>query len=73
MENKLRIGHVARSLGVTAHYLRLLEWEERVPKASYDRAGRFYTEADIELLKAMGVGSKPRRLRSVDEVRGAMR
>ncbi len=53
MASKLRIGHVARSLGVTAHYLRLLEQEKRIPEASYDRAGRFYSEADIELLKSL--------------------
>lgn len=63
MANKIRIGHVAKSLGVTAHYLRLLEKEKRIPDASYDRAGRFYTEADIELLKLMGVGFRPRRLK----------
>jgi DNA-binding transcriptional MerR regulator len=71
MASKLRIGHVARSLGVTAHYLRLLEQEKRIPEASYDRAGRFYSEADIELLKSLGVGSKPRRLRPIEEVPGA--
>ena len=73
MDNKLRISHVARLLGVTPHYLRILEWEGRVPEVGYDRAGRFYTGADIELLKAMGIGTKPRRLRSADEILGAMR
>ncbi len=68
MDGKLRIGHVASLLGVHPHYLRLLEWEGRIPEVGYDRAGRFYTEADVELLKAMGIGSKPRRLKSAEEV-----
>ena len=73
MNDKLRIGDAARLLGITPHYLRVLEREGRTPEADYDRAGRFYTEADIEFLKAMGVGTKPRRLRSADEILGAMR
>jgi DNA-binding transcriptional MerR regulator len=71
MDGKLRIGYVATLLGVTPHYLRMLEWEGRIPEVGYDRVGRFYTEADVELLKAMGVGNKPRRLRSTEEILGA--
>ena len=70
MEGKLRISYVANHLGVTPHYLRMLEWEGRIPDASYDRAGRFYTIADIQLSRAIGIGSKPRRLKTPDEVLG---
>ena len=70
MNDKLRISHVARLLDVTPHYLRMLEWEGRIPDASYDRVGRFYTTADIQLLRAIGIGSKPRRLKTSDEVLG---
>jgi len=70
MSGKLRISHVARLLNVTPHYLRVLEREGRIPDATYDRAGRFYTIADIQLLRAIGIGSKPRRLKTPDEVLG---
>ena len=68
MDGTVRISECARRLGVTPYYLRTLEWQGRIPEVGYDRVGRFYTEADIELLKAMGVGNKPRRLRPADEV-----
>jgi DNA-binding transcriptional MerR regulator len=70
MNDKLRISHVARLLNVTPHYLRMLEWEGRIPEVGYDRSGRFYTTADIQLLIAIGIGSKPRRLKTPDEVLG---
>ena len=73
MNSKLRISEAAMLLGVTPHYLRMLEWEGRIPEVGYDRAGRFYTEADIELLKRIGVGSKPRRLCPVERVLGTSR
>ena len=73
VDKKIRISEAAKRLGVHPHYLRLLEQGGRVPEVGYDRAGRFYTETDIELLKAIGVGSKPRRLLSADEIVGAMR
>jgi DNA-binding transcriptional MerR regulator len=52
MEGKLRISYVANQLGVTPHYLRMLEWEGRIPKVNYDRLGRFHTDSDIKLLNA---------------------
>ncbi len=71
MEGKVRISTAAAILGVHPHYLRLLERQGRIPEACYDRNGRFYTAADLELLRSMGIGNKPRRLKSVDEVFGA--
>jgi hypothetical protein len=43
---------------VSAQYLRLLEWQGKIPLASRDFNGRYYTEADVELLRAMGVGQR---------------
>ena len=71
MEGKLRISYVANQLGVTPHYLRMLEWEGRIPKVNYDRLGRFHTDSDIKLLRAMVVGTHPQKLRRVEDVLGA--
>jgi DNA-binding transcriptional MerR regulator len=73
MEGEFRISYVANLLGVTPHYLRMLEWEGRIPEVNYDRVGRFYTESDIELLRAMGVGTHPQKLRRVEDVLRAAR
>ena len=68
MNYKLNIKHVARLLNVTPHYVRMLGWEGRILEVGYDRTGRVYTTADIQLLRATGIGSKPRRLKTSDEV-----
>jgi DNA-binding transcriptional MerR regulator len=68
MEANIRISEVARRLGVSPHYLRLLEWEGVVPPVRRDYNGRIYSEFDIALLRSMGVGSRPRRLKSTEEV-----
>jgi len=73
MNSELRISEAAMLLGVTPHYLPMLEWEGRIPQVAYERVGRFYTEADIELLKRIGVGSKPRRLCPVQRILGTSR
>jgi DNA-binding transcriptional MerR regulator len=65
------IGECARRLGVTPKHLRLLEREGRIPPARRDYNGRVYSEFDIALLRALGVGSRPRRLRSAEEIVGA--
>jgi DNA-binding transcriptional MerR regulator len=62
------IGEAARQLGVTPKHLRLLEREGRIPPARRDYNGRIYTEFDIALLKALGIGSRPRKLKSAEEV-----
>ncbi len=66
-----RISEVARQLGVTPQYLRILEWNGLIEPARRDFNGRVYSEFDIALLKSMGVGSKPPRLRRAEEVVGA--
>jgi hypothetical protein len=68
MEGKLRISYVANQLGVTPHYLRMLEWEGRIPEVNYDRLGRFHTDSNFKLLRAMGVGTHPQKLRRVEDV-----
>ena len=62
------IGEAARQLGVTPKHLRLLEREGRIPPARRDFNGRIYSEFDIALLRALGVGSRPRRLKSAEEL-----
>lgn len=70
MDGVIRISRAADSLGVSPQYLRMLEWEGRIPPARRDFNGRIYTEFDIALLRSMGIGSRPARLRSVEEVAG---
>jgi DNA-binding transcriptional MerR regulator len=66
----LHISETARSLNVSPAYLRLLEKQGRIPPARRDFNGRVYTDFDIALLRALGVGSRPRRLKSPQEVAG---
>jgi DNA-binding transcriptional MerR regulator len=68
MAETIRIGEVARRLEVSAQHLRILEWNGRIPPARRALCGRFYTPFDIELLRNMGVGRRPRRLKSPEEV-----
>lgn len=63
----IHIGEAAKRLQVTPKHLRVLEREGRIPPARRDLNGRIYTPADILLLKAMGVGSRPRHLLSAEE------
>ena len=67
MNDEIRISEAARHLRVSPHYLRMLEWEGRIPLAHRDFNGRIYSPFDIALLKSMGVGSRPRRLKSAEE------
>ena len=62
------IGEAARQLSVTPKHLRVLEREARIPPARRDYNGRIYSELDIALLRAMGIGQRPRRLKSAEEV-----
>ena len=64
----VHISDAARQLGVTAHYLRALEAEGKIPPARRDLNGRIYSRVDIAILKKMGVGSRPRRLKQAEEV-----
>ena len=62
------IGEVARRLGVTPKHLRLLEREGRIPTPRRDYNGRIYSGFHIALLKSMGIGSRPRKLKRAEEV-----
>ena len=68
MADNVRIAEVGRRLNVSPQYLRMLEWEGRIPAARRDYSGRLYSELDIAILRAMGVGQHPRRLKAADEV-----
>jgi len=68
----VRIGEAAGVLGVTARYLRKLEAQGSIPPAKRDaHAFRLYSESDIALLRRVGVGSRPRKLKQAEEVLGA--
>ena len=67
----VHIGEAAKRLGVHPHHLRMLEWQGRIPPARRDLNGRIYSEFDIALLRSIGVGSRPRRLKAAEEVVGA--
>ena len=73
MREVLHIGRAARRLGVTPEHLRALEREGRIPPPRRDFNGRVYSEYDLALLKALGVGQRPRRLRRPEEVLEAVR
>jgi hypothetical protein len=62
------IGGASRQLGVSPEHLRALERAGRIPQARRDFNGRVYTEFDIALLRSMGVGQRPRRLKQAEEV-----
>ena len=64
----VRISEAARRLGVSPHYLRLLEWQGIVPPVHRDFNGRVYSEFDIALLRSMGVGQRPAKLKRAEEV-----
>jgi hypothetical protein len=70
MDSVMHISEAARRLSVSPQHLRVLEWQGRVPLARRDLNGRIYTEFDIALLKSMGVGSRPRKLKRAEEVLG---
>jgi hypothetical protein len=64
----VHISEAAKRLGVTAVHLRRLERQGLIPAVRRDVFGRIYTEFDIALLKSMGVGSRPRKLKRAEEV-----
>ncbi len=67
MAGDIHIGAASRELRVTPEYLRLLERQGRISHARRDCNGRIYSEADLRNLKSLGIGSRPRRLRTVSE------
>ena len=64
------ISEASRQLGVSPEHLRALEREGRVSPARRDLNGRIYSDFDIALLKSLGVGSRPRKLKTPEEVLG---
>ena len=68
---EFHISEAARRLGVTPKHLRVLEREGRIPPPRRDYNGRVYSQFDIALLKSLGVGSRPTRLKQPEEVLGA--
>ena len=73
MDGAFHISEAAWRLGVTPKHLRVLEKAGRIPPARRDLNGRVYSEFDIALLKSMGVGQRPRRLKRAEEVVGQSR
>lgn len=73
MGSVVHISEAARQLDVTPQYLRVLERQGRIPAARRDLNGRIYTPLDIALLRNMGVGARPKHLRSAEEVLGVQR
>jgi len=66
----VHISECAKRLDCTPHHLRVLEWQGRIPPARRDLNGRIYSSFDITLLKSIGVGSRPRKLKRPEEVLG---
>ena len=60
MDGVAHISEAAKQLGVTPQHLLILE-----------RGGRIYSEFDIALLRSIGVGFRPSKLRRAEEVVGA--
>jgi DNA-binding transcriptional MerR regulator len=70
MDSVVHISEAAKLLGVSPEHLRNLERAGQIPAPRRDFNGRIYTEFDIALLKGIGVGSRPRKLRRPEEVLG---
>jgi DNA-binding transcriptional MerR regulator len=73
MNSIVHIGEAARLLGCTPEHIRTLERRGRIPPARRDFNGRIYTGFDLALLRSMGVGQRPRKLRRAEEVLGDSR
>ncbi|MBA2691483.1 MAG: MerR family DNA-binding transcriptional regulator [Rubrobacter sp.] len=69
MNKSTQIGEAAKALDVTPRYIRKLEAQGLIPRAKRDARGfRVYARSDLDLLKKLGVGSRPRRLRRIEEL-----
>lgn len=71
--DEMHISEAAQALGVSAGYLRLLEVQGRIPPARRDPNGRIYSTLDIALLKSLGIGQRPRKLKRAEDVLEAAR
>ncbi|MGF1472040.1 MAG: MerR family DNA-binding transcriptional regulator [Rubrobacteraceae bacterium] len=67
------ISEAARLLNVTPEHLRNLERADRIPAPRRNFNGRIYSGFDVALLKSLGVGSRPRKLKRVEDVLEAVR
>jgi hypothetical protein len=67
------IAEASRQLGVSPEHLRTLERNGRIPPPRRDLKGRVYTPFDVTLLRSMGVGSRPRKLKRAEDVLQAAR
>ncbi len=73
MGSEVHITEAGRRLSVSAGLLRRLEREAKIPCARRDHFGaRVYSEVDLALLRAIGVGRRPSRLRRVEDVLGVL-
>ncbi len=68
MDDAVHIGEAARQLGVSPEHLRNLERAGRIPKPQRDYNGRVYSDFDLALLRALGVGARPRKLKRSGDV-----
>ena len=66
----VHISEASRQLGVSPEHLRNLERRGRTPQARRDYVGRIYTSFDLALLRNMGVGQRPRRIKRAEDVLG---
>lgn len=73
MVGEVHISEAARQLGVSPKRLRRLESEGRIPPARRDFNGRVYAPHEVALLRTMGVGQRPRRIKRPEEVLAGMR
>jgi DNA-binding transcriptional MerR regulator len=69
----MRIGEVSRWLGVSREHLRALERAGRIPKPRRLDGDRVYSAVDVRLLQEIEIGSRPDRLRALDEVQKELR
>ena len=67
-QRSLYISEVCKELGVSPRYLRRLESQGLIPRANRDALGRIYSPGDLAVLKALGIGSRPRKLKRVEEL-----
>jgi hypothetical protein len=68
MDGFVHIGATAKRLWVTPRHSRVLERKRRVLPATRTFDGPVCSESDIALLRSMGVGSRPPRLKQPEEV-----
>jgi len=68
MNRAVHISEADKQLGCTPQHIRILEWQGRIPPARRDFNGRIYSDFDIALLRSLGVGSRPRKLKRPEEV-----